>query len=71
MIRVVTGVGIEPTTYGLKERRSSVTPGAVESNTATVRAYRETLKYPEPRPNGCAVCDGMCVLGWRCLGASA
>lgn len=61
MKRVMTGVGFEPTTYGLKERRIVTTFGVFKSVAAVVRGWLETLKTPEPRPNGSAVCDGMCM----------
>jgi hypothetical protein len=61
MKRVMTGVGIEPTTYGLKERRWMTTCEAFESAAASVRGWWTTVKTPEPRPNAGAVCDGMCM----------
>ena len=61
MERVMTGVGIEPTTYGLKERDAATTFGVVSSERRVVGGASRSVKTPEASPKKGAVCDGMCM----------
>lgn len=69
MKRVMTGVGIEPTTYGLKERRAATTRENAPSNSGALRGRAGASNGPETRPNGRAVWEKTCNASTHCCGA--
>lgn len=69
MKRVMTGVRLELTTYGLKERRVTTTGENAPSDSGALRGRAGARNTPETRPNGGAVRDEMCRASTHCCGA--
>lgn len=59
--RVMTGVGFEPTTYGLKERGAATTRDDAPSDSGALRRAVTTPQNGETRPKEGAVCEKMCM----------
>ena len=69
MNRVMTGVRLELTTYGLKERRVPTTNGNQSSDSGALRRPVATSQAPESLPNGVQMCDEMRRGSTHCCGA--